>query len=60
MRASAIWVCRIVLAEEMSSGRIMPETVSWRSSALVRTSWVPSMMRLPLGRMPVTTAATVR
>jgi hypothetical protein len=50
----------MVLAAEMSSGRIMPEIVSCLTSALVRTSWVPSMIRFPLGRIPVTTAATVK
>ncbi len=50
----------MVLAEEMSSGRTMPLTVSSRSSLLVFTSWLPWMSRLPLGSTPVTTAATVR
>src|SRR3990167_6148112 len=60
MRASAIWVWRMVLAEVMSSGRTIPATVSWRSSELVRTSWLPWITMLPLGRTLVTTAAMVR
>src|SRR3954454_24345736 len=60
MRASAIWVCLIVLEDEMSSGRTMAATVSWRTSVLVRTSWVPWITRLPLGSTPETTAAMVR
>ena len=50
----------MVLAEEMSSGRTTPATVSWRTSVLVRTSWVPWITRLPLGRTAETTAAMVR
>ncbi|MNQ70656.1 hypothetical protein D3C85_853000 [compost metagenome] len=60
MRASAIWVWAMVLAEEMSSGRTMPATVSSRTSRLVRTSCRPWMTMLPLGMTAVTTAATVR
>jgi hypothetical protein len=42
----------MVLAAEMSSGRIVAETVSCRTSALVRTSSVPSMIRFPFGQDP--------
>src|SRR5580704_16663314 len=60
MRASAIWLDWMVLDEETSSGRTMPATVSWRTSSLVFTSWVPWMTMLPLGSTWVTTAAMVR
>src|SRR3990167_9248352 len=60
MRASAIWGWRVGVAGGVSLGRTIPATMSWRSSALVRTSWVPWITMLPLGRTLVTTAATVR
>ena len=57
--ASAILALSITLSLSMSSGRTTPATASSRSSKLTRTSWRPSMTRLPLGSTPVTTAATL-
>ncbi len=42
---------------EMSRGRMMPATLSSRTSKFTRTSWLPLTMRLPFGSTPVTTAA---
>jgi hypothetical protein len=54
MRASAIWVWRMVLVEEMSSGRTMPADrqagAARRWSAPPALPWITI---LPLGRMPV-------
>src|ERR1700722_15394065 len=49
----------MVLDEEMSSGRTMPATVSWRTSLLVLISWLPWITMLPLGSTWLTTAAMV-
>ena len=49
----------MVLSDWMSSGRTMPATIRSRISKLTRTSWWPSITRLPLGRTWVTTTATL-
>ena len=50
----------MVFCAPMSDGLTMPAMVRMRSSALTRTSWVPLIIRLPLGSTSVTTAATDR